>query len=204
MASYVQPSASAWTAATIWVGVKRLPDRQVRESVSPVADLHLRTPDVNDQNRRGGLWLSVAVMDTPVRSAACADNILGTCMMRAGYPFKAGHCYTTMVSVLQSRGPPVTGIPCILITAVICQLSRLKRIPEFGLSLEFWISPVSKTFGYCWSTPRIVLDDPKVTSQSSVAFIVEVGGVACISGWLFTYFYYRNNLRSKKYIGRVL
>jgi hypothetical protein len=63
---------------------------------------------------------------------------------------------------------------------------------------------VEKTGGYCWSTPRIVLDDPKVTSLSSVAGIVGVGGVACISGWLFTYFYYRNNLRSKKYISRVL
>src|SRR5262245_64880104 len=63
---------------------------------------------------------------------------------------------------------------------------------------------VALTAGYCWSTPRIVLDEPKVTSLSSVAGRVGVGGVACISGWPFTSFYYRNNFRSKKYISRVL
>jgi hypothetical protein len=63
---------------------------------------------------------------------------------------------------------------------------------------------VEQTPGYCWSTSRIVLDDPKMRSLSSVAGIVGMGGVACISGWLFTYFYYRDNFRSKKYITRVL
>src|SRR5262245_59379707 len=50
----------------------------------------------------------------------------------------------------------------------------------------------------------MVLDDPKVTSLTPVAGIVGVGGVACISGWLFTSLYYINNLRSTKYISRVL
>ena len=72
-------------------------------------------------------------------------------------------------------------------------------VPALGCSVC-----VEITGGYCWSTPRIVLDDPKVTSLSSVAGIVGVGGVACILGWSFPYLYYRNNFRSKKYINRVL
>src|SRR6266853_338992 len=44
----------------------------------------------------------------------------------------------------------------------------------------------------------------KVTNLSSVAGRVGGGGVAGISGWPFTSFYYRNDFRSKEYIGRVL
>jgi hypothetical protein len=54
-----------------------------------------------------------------------------------------------------------------------------------------------QTGGYCWSTLRIVLDDPKVTSLSAGAGRVGVGGVACISGWPFISFYYRNKFSSK-------
>ena len=41
-----------------------------------------------------------------------------------------------------------------------------------------------KTPGYCWSTPRIVLDDPKVTSLSSVAGMVRVVWHASQDGFL--------------------
>src|SRR5262245_35111897 len=80
MASYVQPSASSCTAATIWVGVKRLPDRQVRGSVSPVARIFTFEPPMSmTRIVVGGVWLSVAVIVTPVRSLACASDLLGEC-----------------------------------------------------------------------------------------------------------------------------
>src|SRR4029453_8873859 len=78
MASNVQSWASSCTTATICVGVMRLPDGQVRGSVSPVTRILTWEPPMSmTRIVAGGAWLCVAVTDPPPRSPACVSRLRG-------------------------------------------------------------------------------------------------------------------------------